>query len=137
MAGDWKIDRHFDYESVNYYYTNKIKAFPTSDIPALPTVAFDSVKALGAHCLEVATSLGLALPKCNLDDMYLWGFYLSNLPREQQSNAWKFREYVFGTAMVFIGQHISAAQAARPPLDTIVILDGSARSLLKEFKMFM
>jgi hypothetical protein len=50
---DWKIDRHFDYDSVNFYYANKIAAFHTENIQNLPTLAFNTIDKLGEHLRTV------------------------------------------------------------------------------------
>ena len=135
MADDWKINRTFDYTSVNYYYTNKIKAFPTADITVLPETDFDGLNVLGQHFKEVAATLGLELPKCELDDMYLWSAFLSKIPAEKHSNAWKFREYVFGCAMIFIGRYVAGAQAATPPPDALILLEAHNRPMIPNFSI--
>lgn len=110
VDNSWKVDRHFDYESVNFYYTNKIKAFPTPDIHNLPNESFASLMELGTHLRNIVGVLGLTMPKCDVSNMYLWSQFLEETSPEKRYNAWKFREYVFGCAMLFLAQYVPNVQ---------------------------
>lgn len=107
----WKIDRHFDYNSVNVYYINKIKSFQTDDIPNLPITMFETQEDLGKHLKSVASELGIELTPCDFENMYLWGSYLTSQPAEKHANIWKYREYVFGCGVLFVAHMIEKAQA--------------------------
>jgi hypothetical protein len=105
---DWKIDRHFDYDSINFYYVNKIASYQTENIKNLPTISLNTLTEIGEHLRTVAAKLEIDLPKCGEDHKFTWATYLGNHPLDKQYDVWKYREYVFGCAMLFIAQYIKS-----------------------------
>jgi len=127
---EWMVNRSFDYDSVNLYYTHKITAFPTSDLLNLPAETFTTINDLGKHLRNTAATIGLELPACNVSDMYTWGNFISNLPSDKQYNAWKYREYVFGCTMLFVAGYVSDTEK-----DHLMIGSSEPRILHSDFKI--
>jgi hypothetical protein len=109
----WKIDRPFTHEGVNGYYTNKVAAFPLTALTELPRDIPSDINALGAHLRDTAKDQGLSLTPCDITRPYLWGEEIAR-QGEKQTLLWRFREYVFGLAMRFIGE--SASSPTEMPL---------------------
>lgn len=109
----WKIDRPFTHEGVNGYYTNKVAAFPLEALAELPRDVPADINALGAHLRGVAEDQGLSLTPCDISRPYLWGEEVAR-QGEKQALLWRFREYVFGLAMRFIGEYASSSTEASP-----------------------
>lgn len=103
----WKIDRPFTYEGVNGYYMNKVAAFPLRALTELPRDIPADVATLGTVLRETAAEQGLSLTACNVAQPYLWGQEMDR-QGENQALLWRFREYVFGMAMRFIGEYASS-----------------------------
>jgi hypothetical protein len=107
MATDPRLSRRFQHDSVDQYYKFKIRQFPPTDgnpDPILSSQKFESVEELCNHLHMVAKKMNVPLDTCTT-----WGEYIASLPKDAQKNAWKYREYVFATAMLFVGSYLSTS----------------------------
>ena len=120
---DPKVGRHFDYDSVNLYYMSKIKSFPTAtpDL-VLPKQIFKSVDVLCAHLRDVAIEHDIPINTCTT-----WSEYMASLPSDKQAYVWKYREYVFACAMLFIGSFFSVKH------EDVSFLEGIHRKVPSDF----
>ena len=102
-AVDPRIDRQFTYESVNEYYTWKTAKFPEESAIELPSEIFQTSAELLSHLQTIASDYDISIPDCS-KTKYTWVEYIEYV--DNPVAAWKFREYVFACAMIFIGSYV-------------------------------
>jgi hypothetical protein len=95
--------RTFTFASVKEYYDAKMRIFPESDTPPLTDPGTESVEALALR-FEAAT------PTPSIDVCPSWETTILNLKdTTQKETLWKFRDYVFTTSMIWVGNQLSSS----------------------------
>ncbi len=133
METNPKVDRSFNYDSVNIYYKYKIARFGNPDDLELPTLIFETPDQLCAHLTTVAEERRIPLEPCSLESPYLWIQYINKYPDSLKQEIWKFREYVYACSVLFIGPYIQNAQSAQK--EAVTILPSFSRVIPNNFSL--
>lgn len=133
MPENFNIGRKFTFESVQQYYNAKMAEFKSvANLPLqdITSEIYASVDTLLSHFKTIAVEINLN--KLIIDDGKSWEKIILEIVKTSTETAeqlWKFRDYVFATCMIWMGEFLSAHNTS------ITIIDGKPRTRPKTFNI--